>query len=126
MAIILLTSAQKNALLSNTSFANQVKWAVLDKAVYWAGHNGSTPPGGLERWRKSKTLALTIQNSPSMADSFDIVKRFLVSVKNTPCVNDQVTYDEAAVITYLLSGSGTNQFDVMSDAWFDQELVYQP
>jgi len=53
MAIILLTSAQKNALLTNVSFASQTKWALLDKASYWAGHNGTTPPGGLERWRKS-------------------------------------------------------------------------
>lgn len=126
MARITLSNAQKETLLSNAGFIQQVKWAILNKASYWAGHAGSTPPGGLERWRKSKSLALQILNNPSMVENQDNIRKFLVYVKNTLCVDNALpTFDLDETINYLLTG-GTDQFDVMADTWFDAQIATAP
>lgn len=123
MARIILTNAQKENLLTNANFIQQVKWALLNKASYWSGHDGTTPPGGIERWRKSKSLAKQILSNPAMVDNQDNVRKFLVYVKNTNCVDDQIVgFDPDDTIDYLLTG-GTDQFDVMSDTWFDAAIA---
>lgn len=126
MARIILTNAQKENLFFNPSFIQQVKWAILNKASYWAGHDGTTPPGGIERWRKSKSLAKQILINPSMVESQENVRKFLVYVKNTACVNDQLpSFDAEDTINHLLTG-GTDQFDVMADTWMDAQIATTP
>ncbi len=123
MALQVLTSEQKEALKTNVNFQREVKWAILDKSSYWSGHDGTTPPGGIERWRKSKTLGNEIVDSPSRAEAEDNVSRFLVYLKNTQCADDQVAFDADAVVTFLKSN---NHFDTMADVWFDNEIEFKP
>lgn len=126
MARIILSNAQKEILLSHAGFIQQVKWAILNKASYWAGHDGTTPPGGIERWRKSKSLAKQILANPSMVENQDNVRKFLVYVKNTACVDNQLpAFDPDETINYLLT-NGTDQFDVMADTWFDAQIATAP
>lgn len=126
MARIILSNAQKENLLSHAGFIQQVKWAILNKASYWAGHDGTTPPGGIERWRKSKSLAKQILANPSMVENQDNVRKFLVYVKNTQCVDDTIVgFDPDDTINHLLT-NGTDQFDVMADTWFDAQIATAP
>lgn len=125
MAIVTLSSAQKEQLLNDESFKAQVKWGILDKASYWAGHDGSSPPGGLERWRRTKSFALLIKETPSQVEGQDNVKLFLEYIKNIACVDTTVSpWTPASTIAYLLdNGVGLNNFDVMADAWFDAKVA---
>lgn len=126
MARIILSNSQKENLLAHPGFIQQVKWGILNKASYWAGHDGTTPPGGIERWRKSKSLAKQILANPSMVENQDNVRKFLVYVKNTACVDDQIVgFNPEDTINYLLT-NGTDQFDVMSDTWFDAQIATAP
>lgn len=123
MARVILTNAQRENLLTVPSFIQQVKWAILNKASYWSGHDGTNPPGGIERWRKAKSLAKQILANPSMVENQDNVRKFLVYVKNTLCVNDQLSpFDPDETINYLIT-NGTDQFDVMADTWFDAQIA---
>lgn len=126
MARIILSNSQKEILLNYAGFIQQVKWGILNKASYWAGHDGTTPPGGIERWRKAKSLAKQILNNPSMVENQDNCRKFLVYVKNTACVDNALpAFDPDETINYLLTG-GTDQFDVMADTWFDAMIVTTP
>lgn len=131
MALTILSTDQKETLLGNAEFAKQTKWAVLNKAQYWSGLDGTSVPGNnWERWRKSKNFALTILANPSIAESFEIVKKFMNLAKNVACVDDAVTdFNDAAqqtVISYLLNDGGSpavNNFDSFADAWFDDQIA---
>lgn len=121
MAFIVMTSAQKDELVTNPAFIREVKWGILDKASYWGGHDGTTPPGGLERWRKAKSLAKIIQEGPSMAENSDNVKLFLEYFKNVQCVdNTIVPYVAQNTIDKLLALA---QFDAGADQWFDVQTA---
>lgn len=130
MARVILTSVQKDILLNDAGFKTQVKWAIQNKANYWSGHNGTTPPGGIERWRKSKDYAFQIIDNLSIAENLDAVKFFLFSLKNYACVNDAFANFDAATISdtiaFLLddgSGGHLNEFDALSDMYFDQMIA---
>lgn len=123
MAFIVLTPEQKEELLSNATFKLKVKYAITDKADFWAGHNGTSPPGGLERWRKSKTYALYVQNTPLVSESSDAVKLFLEYIKNVQCVDNTIPeYDVANTLTKLVALAS---FDTMADTWFDAQVATQ-
>lgn len=135
--LVILSSEHKEVLVNNPSFLKHVKWAVLDKAAYWIGLDGTSFPGGvsattLERWRKSKTYAKAIQASPSIAEDIAIAKRFVSNyIKNITCIDSTVTidlFDSAAqdtVIQYLLDDGSVDHisnFDTMADKWFDDQI----
>lgn len=121
MAFVVLTSSQKEELLGNAEFQKQVKWAILDKADYWGSHDGVTPPGGVERWRKAKGFAKIVLDTASLAEGQDNVKKFLIFIKNVQCVdNSIVQYVAQNSIDRLLATSG---FDSAADKWFDGEIA---
>lgn len=130
MARVLLTTDQKEVLRSYERFRAQVKGAILDKARYWMANDGSNPPGGRPRWRKSQTLSAVIERNPSSVDTQNNVDRFLVYCKNIPCVNDQIAeFDKDDTINYLLNDGAqqpVNQFDALADIWFDSEILTTP
>lgn len=121
MAFVVLSSVQKEELINNSNFQLQVKWAILDKADYWGTHDGTTPPGGIERWRKNKSFAKDLLDSPGVANSPDQVKLFLQYIKNVQCVdNSIIPYVAQNTIDRLLATSG---FDSAADKWFDAQTA---
>lgn len=121
MAFVTMTSAQKEEMISNPTFQLQVKWAILDKADYWGGHDGSSPPGGLERWRKNKSFAKIVNDTAGLAGSQDNVKLFIQYMKNVQCVDDTIIpYAAQNTIDKLLATSG---FDAAADKWFDAQTA---
>lgn len=121
MAFIVMTSTQKEELIGNSNFQREVKWAILDKADYWATHDGTTPPGGIERWRKNKSFAKDLLDSPNVASSPDQVKLFLEYMKNVACVDGTIVpYVVQNTIDKLLA---TSQFDAAADKWFDGQTA---
>jgi|SRR6185369_2722035 len=127
MAQVVLTNVQKDLLGSDPAFTQQVKWAILNKASFWKGVSGVSVPGGqtdanLTKWAKARHFAAIVQNSPSMAEASDNPREFLIFAKDFPCVNDQVAFSNAAVINYLLTDP-VNNFDSLSDKWFDAQVA---
>lgn len=124
MALIVLTNQEKETLKNDTDFREEVKWALLNKAAYWKGLDGTSVPGSnWVRWAKSRSLAAQIQLNPSMIDpaqgNNQVVDRFLVYIKNIACHDDQVVFDSATVTAYLLANS---HFEAMADNWFDDQI----
>lgn len=124
MALVVLTNQQKESLRSDIDFKEEVKWAVLNKAAYWKGMDGSNVPGNDRvRWAKSRQLAAQLQLNPSQVDpnygNNQVVDRFLVYIKNIACLDDQVAFDPATVTAYLLTN---NHFDAMADDWFNDQI----
>jgi hypothetical protein len=125
MAYVVLTSSQKSQLLTDAGFQNEVKWAVLNKAAYWKGLDGTSVPGGqtvsnIARWAKSRHLAAQIQFTPGMADDIGIVSRFLVYIKNIACYDNSNSFSTSSVVTKLLQDSS---FDTMADFYFDDQIA---
>lgn len=123
MAIVVLTDSQKELLRIDPGYQQEVKWGVLNKAVYWQGQNGISPPGGTTRWAKSRAYAATIINNPVTAEAASIINQFLILNKDIPCVDNTQPFSSTNVVTYLISN---NSFDAMADGWFDQHIQTIP
>ncbi len=127
MAQVVLTNVQKDLLGADPAFTQQVKWAILNKATFWKGVSGVAVPGGqtdpnLTKWAKARAFGAIVQGSPAIASASDNVQEFLIYAKDFPCVNDQVVFATSNVITYLLTDP-INNFDSLSDKWFDAQVA---
>lgn len=128
MAQVILTDAQKELMKADASFQAEVKWAILNKAAFWLGLDGTAIPGGqtaanLMRWAKSRHFAALVQQNPGLASPNDLLlNQFLIFVKNTT-VWDNAANTTAAAVAYMLTNS---IFDTLADNWFDVQISTVP
>jgi hypothetical protein len=97
MALLTLTTDQKDQLKQATKFAALMRAGAYTKANFWINTvdpgNVSTLPGGVgntatyERWRKSKTFSTQIFQNPAMPEANDSLKNLFLSSLTAP-VND--------------------------------------
>lgn len=119
MALQVLTNDQKIKMQKHQRFRDQVRWAILDKARYWSQHSGESPPGGdLIRWAKSRHLGTAIINQPDNIGVPEAATQFCVLL-TTAVWEDSVAFNPDTVIDYML---GESLFDVLADAWFEQQI----
>lgn len=127
MAQVVLNNVQKDLLGADPAFTQQVKWAILNKASFWKGVDGTAVPGGqnatsLARWSKSRHFAAIVSANPVMAEANDNTREFLIFAKNFPCVDNTVQFSTANVIAFLLADA-TSNFDSLADVWFDAQVT---
>lgn len=122
MARIVLTNVQKDELGSSSLFTQQVKWAILNQAVYWQGQDGRNMADVTTstRWRKSRSFAEIIGAGPSIAESSDIVRDFLVRMKDFPVASDS-GYSIQDTVDFMLIPSSVS-FSALADKWFDLKI----
>ena len=119
-----LTNQEKEELRQNPNFKEECKWAILNKAAYWRGLDGSAVPGDDRlKWAKCRSYGTQVILNPSMADAvnnLNISDRFLNYFKNVTCVDDQVAFNADAIVTYLLDN---NHFEAQADSWFNDQVI---
>ncbi len=125
MAMVVLTNQQKEEMKNHADFKEECKWAILNKAVYWKGLDGSSVPGNDHiKWAKSRQLAAALNYDPTNGDPAvrpEIVDRFLLYVKNIACVDDQTNpFSPADVVTWLVDN---DSFEALADNWFDDQIA---
>jgi hypothetical protein len=119
-----LTDSQKDLLLVDASFQSEVKWAILNKAAFQLGLNGVglADAASATQWRKYTNLSLSLNSNPSIAESIENVKKFLIYLKGVDCV--QGAFSASSVVAFLLNnGAGYNNFDAASSKWFDDTIT---
>lgn len=121
-----LTNQQKEVLREYADFQQECKWALLNKAAYWKGLDGTSVPGGqtapnLARWAKSRSYAAQLVLNPTQVDNKQMVDRFLVYIKNLDCVTG--AFDAGTVVAELVTES---HFETMADQWFDDQIASSP
>lgn len=124
MALVVLSADQKEIMLQNAEFIKLTKWSILDKFAYWKGIDGTNIVTAAAATRWARTRQYIAAHDLSIAESSNIVNTFVGQlIKNTPCWDNQVTFNADTVTTYLLNN---NHFDAMADQWMDIQIASQP
>lgn len=120
MAIVALTTDQRVNLEGNARFQNLVRMAIYNQANYWVGLDGSSVPGNDRiRWAKSRLLSAGIINNPTAIDFQSYLKQFVIKLKDIPVFDNANSYDEDAVLNYMLANS---KFDELADNVFNLRI----
>lgn len=124
MALRVLTNQEKEELRNSADFREECKWALLNKAAYWKGLDGSSVPGNnWVKWAKSRQFSATVAQNPQTVDpnqNYQIADRFLMYLKNELCVEDTLPFDSATAISVLLVAG---KFDSSADLYFDDQIA---
>lgn len=120
MALQVLTDQQKQDLRTSQNFRQFCKWAVLDKARYWIGLDGTSVPGNdWVRWAKSRLLGTQILANPyAVEDDLSLPLAFAVLL-TMAVYDDAVAFDVDTVVAYMDTNS---IFDTIGDLYFDQKI----
>ncbi len=105
----ILTSAEKEQLVANQDFKNQVSWALRDFASYWNDvSDANTKVGnvGYDRWAKNYSWAARAIANVTISDNPQAPEDFGVLLKGMQLWDSAVSpFDVATVISYMVSTS---------------------
>lgn len=120
MALQVLTDQQKQDLRTSQNFRQFCKWAVLDKARYWIGLDGTSVPGNdWVKWAKSRLFSTQqISNPYAVEDDLNLPLAFAVLL-TMPVYEDGVAFDVDTVVAYM---DANDIFDTLADMYFDQKI----
>lgn len=120
MALQVLTDQQKQDLRNSPSFRQFCKWAVLDKARYWTGLDGSSVPGNdWVKWAKSRLFSVQqLANPYAVEDDLSLPLMFAVLLTQA-VYDDAVAFDVETVVAYM---DANEIFDTLADLYFDQKI----
>lgn len=117
-----LTDEQRITVRQSSRFQGLFQSAMYNKAEYWLGQDGATPPGNDRvRWAKSRSLGARLVNAPSALElpkSYDQAVIFLKSKSVNPS-DDEEVFDLDTVIDYMIE---ENMFDTLADNVFDEQI----
>lgn len=115
-----LTSAEKEILVANQDFKNQVSWALRDFASYWndvTDANTKVGSVGYDRWAKNYSWAARAIANVTITDDAQAPEDFGVLLKGMQlwdsAVNGNVM-DVEVVIAYMVS---TSKFEELANAY---------
>jgi hypothetical protein len=123
MARVAPSNDQKAAIQAHPEFQIQVKWALLSAALYWKNNDGAgLNAADAKRWATHRFWGAQLMDNPSAVDSQIAYYASLWAsyLNNYQMVDDQVPFDAAATINYMIAQS---QFQAIADAVFDQKTI---
>lgn len=121
-----LTSDEKMTLAANARFQFLCRQAILDKAAYWTGLDGTVLPGGqtavtLARWAKSRLKSQALIQVPLAITDAD-VQQFMIFLKTMILWDNAVSpFNTDTLCNYMIAQS---KFDALADNWMDQKIRY--
>lgn len=128
MALQVLTDQQKQDLRTSQNFRQFCKWAVLDKARYWTGLDGSSVPGNdWVKWAKCRIMGMQILANPyAVEDDLSLPLAFAVLLTQAVYDDANPEFNVDTVIeymdTYTINGNPASIFDTLADLYFDQKI----
>jgi len=111
-----LSSAQKEQLVNNQDFKDQVSWALRDFAEYWSNDDDAfisqrIAEDGYKRWAKNWIWASRTKANVTISDVAQAPDDFGVLLKGMELWDDQVPFDIAVVIEYMVT---ENKFEELA------------
>lgn len=113
-----LNSAQKEQLVANQDFKNQVSWSLRDFAAFFSNEDDAfigTQVGllGYKRWAKNYSWAARAVANVSITDVPQAPEDFGVLLKGMELWDDQVPFDVETVIEYMVAESKFEELAIM-------------
>lgn len=120
MALTTLTDQQKQELINNQQYKELCKWALLDKARYWLGLDGSSVPGNdWVKWARSRFFGNQIIDNPFGVENDQSLPLSFAVLLTQDVYDNAGAFDVATVVEYM----DDNQiFDTLADLYFDQKV----
>jgi len=134
MALVSLTTDQKEQLKSSSKFNGMVRSGAYSKANFWAntvdpGNTGTVPGGGTTaayiRWAKNRRYSSDILNSPTTPETdADFIALFLQNLTQPAWDNTAIPVFNADSVIVDMEVNRVAVIDAAMDAAFDAKVKY--
>ena len=128
MAQVIIPDIYKDALVTDASFIQQVKYSIIDQAIYVKGQDGTGTynAASFKQLAQWKPFAAQIVSNSNVID-MSVAPQFFVNQivkQGLPCWNDQTNL-VADAVAWLVSNNHFGAND-LAQAWFADKVYQSP